>query len=73
MSSLMVSNLRKIHELNSRWSLVDIHMYRNHIGSLMYLIHLRPYICYAMCILSQFMSEPKQRNWVVAKHVLIHL
>jgi hypothetical protein len=48
-------------------------MYRQLIGSLMYMIHTRPDICYAMISLSRFMTESRQRHWVAAKHILRYL
>jgi hypothetical protein len=42
-------------------------MYRQLIGSLMYMIHTRPDICYAVIAMSQFMTEPRQRHWVATK------
>lgn len=44
-------------------------MYKQLIGSLMYLIHTRPNICFAVSTLSQFMFELRHGHWVVAKHV----
>jgi hypothetical protein len=37
---------------------IDPHLYRQLIGSLMYLVNTRPDIYYAVNVLSQFMSEP---------------
>jgi hypothetical protein len=48
-------------------------MYRQLIGSLMYMIHTRPDICYAMIAMSQFMTESRQRHCVVAKNILRYL
>jgi hypothetical protein len=48
-------------------------MYRQLIGSLMYLINTRPDICFAMNTLSQHMVEPRQVRWMVAKHMLRYL
>jgi hypothetical protein len=48
-------------------------MYRQLIGSLLYVVHTRPDICYAVNALSQFMAEPRQRHWVATKHVLRYL
>jgi hypothetical protein len=42
-------------------------------GSLMYLVNTRPDICYAVNVLSQFMSQPRQTHWIAAKHVLRYL
>jgi hypothetical protein len=38
-------------------NLIDTTMYRQMIGSLMYLVNTRPDICYAVSALSQFMSQ----------------
>jgi hypothetical protein len=39
----------------------------------MYMIHTRPDICYAVIAMSQFMTKPRQRHWVAAKHILSYL
>jgi hypothetical protein len=57
MSTLMVTNLRKLHDSDTGSDLVDPTMYRQLIGSLMYMIHTRPDICYAVIAMSQFMTE----------------
>ena len=62
MSTPMVSNLKKLHDFDSGADLVDPPMYKQRIGSLMYLIHTRPNICFAVSALSQFMVEPKHRH-----------
>ena len=43
------------------------------IGSLMYLVNTRLDICYAVNVLSQFMSQPRQTHWTITKHVLRNL
>ena len=73
MSTLMITNLRKMHDSNIGSYLVDPTMYRNLIGSLMYMIHTRPEICYAVIEMSHFMTEPRQIHWVEAKHILRYL
>jgi hypothetical protein len=73
MSTTMVTSLRKLHDSDIGLDLVDPTMYRQLIGSLMYMIHTRPNICYAVIVMSQFMTEPRQRHWVAAKHILIYL
>ena len=39
----------------------------------MYLVNTRPNICYAVNVLTQFMSQPKHTHWIAAKHVLRYL
>jgi hypothetical protein len=39
----------------------------------MYLVNTRPNICYAVNVLSQFMSQPRQTHLIAAKHVLRYL
>ena len=73
MSTPMITNLRKLHDYDTSLDLVDPTMYRHLIGSLMYMIHTRPDICYAVIAMSQFMTEPRQRHWVAAKHILRYL
>jgi hypothetical protein len=73
MSTPMVTNLRKLHDSDTGSDLVDPTMYRQLIGSLMYMIHTRPDICYAVIAMSQFMTEPRQRHWVAEKHILRYL
>ena len=73
MSTPMVFNLKNLHESYSGSYLVDPTMYKQLIGSLMYMIHTRPDICFAVSALSQFMSELRHRHWVASKHVLKYL
>jgi hypothetical protein len=47
-------------------------VYRQLIRSLMYLIN-RPDSCYAMNVLSQFMSQPRQTHEIAVKHVLRYI
>jgi hypothetical protein len=73
MTTPMVTNLKKLSESSSDSDLIDPTMYRQMIGSLMYLVNTKPDICYAVNALSQFMSRPRQIHWVTAKHVLRYL
>lgn len=73
MATPMVSNLKKLHDISSRIDLVDLTMYKQLIGSLLYLMHMRPIICYVVCYLGQFMSELRHMHWVATTHVLIYL
>lgn len=67
----MVTNWRKINA--SKQEAVDPTLYRQLIGSLMYLVNTRLDICYAVNSLSQFMVEPKRVHWTTTKHVLRYL
>ena len=53
--------------------LIDATLYRQIIGSLMYLTNTRPDICFSVNTLSQFLVEPKHVHIVVAKHVMRYL
>jgi hypothetical protein len=48
-------------------------LYRQLIGSSMYLVNTRPNTCYAVSALRQFMSQPRKTHWIAAKHVLRYL
>ena len=73
MATLMVANLKKLDETTSCSDSVDSMMYRQLIGSLLYLVHTRPDICFVVSALSQFMTDPRHVHWIVAKHVLRYL
>jgi hypothetical protein len=53
--------------------LIDATLYKQIIGSLMYLINTRPYICFSMNTLSQFLVEPNHVHLLAAKHVMRYL
>jgi hypothetical protein len=53
--------------------LIDATLYRQIIGSLMYLTNTRPDICFAVNTLSQFLVEPRRVHLVAAKHVMRYL
>ena len=48
-------------------------MYRQMIGSLMYLMNTRLYICFVVKTLSQFLIDPRHVHLIDAKHVLRYL
>eukprot|EP00253_Pinus_taeda_P011823 PITA_11823 len=52
---------------------VDATMYRQLVGSLIYLTTTRPDLAYSISVLSQFMSKPLKSHWVTAKSVLRYL
>ncbi|KAJ7541297.1 hypothetical protein O6H91_10G052900 [Diphasiastrum complanatum] len=49
---------------------VDAYLYRQLVGSLIYLTHTRPDIPYVVGMVSQFMQEPSQTHWKAAKRIL---
>jgi hypothetical protein len=59
--------------VNTSSELIDATLYRQIIGSLMYLMNTRPYICLSMNTLIQFLVEPRHVHLVVAKHVMRYL
>eukprot|EP00253_Pinus_taeda_P002810 PITA_02810 len=52
---------------------VDATMYRQLVGSLIYLTTTRLDLAYSVSVLSQFMLKPCESHWVVAKSVLRYL
>jgi hypothetical protein len=71
MSTAMVTNWKMIDA--SRSEAVDRTFCRQLIGSLMYLVSIRPNICFAVNTLNRFMVEPRRIHWVATKHVLRYL
>jgi hypothetical protein len=67
----MVMNLKLLSDTSSET--VDVTMYRNMIGSLMYLTNTRPDICFAVNTLSQYMVEPRRVHLIAKNHVLRYL
>ena len=70
MSVPMITNLEKLQDLASSSQSVESTLYEQLIGSLMYLVHTIPNICYIVNALSQFMSDPNHIHLVATKHVL---
>ena len=50
--------------------LVDNTLFRQLIGILLYLSHLRPHISYDMSVAARYMQEPHELQWKVAKCIL---
>ena len=67
----MASNLKLLCDASSES--VDATIYRQMIGSLMYLMNTRPDICFAVNTLSQFLMDPRQVHLVATKHILRYL
>eukprot|EP00253_Pinus_taeda_P021044 PITA_21044 len=61
MATPTITNWKKIDASEDKD--VDPTLYRQLIGSLMYLVSTKPDICYAVDTLSQFMVEPKRAHW----------
>jgi hypothetical protein len=59
--------------VNTLSELIDATLYREIIGLLMYLMNTRPYICFSVNTLSQFLVEPRHVHLVVAKHMMRYL
>ena len=51
--------------------LIDATLYRQIIGSLIYLTNTKPDICFSVNTLSQFLVEPRRVHLSTAKHVNI--
>ena len=71
MTTPMTTNLKLFGDTTSER--VDATLYRQMIGSLMYLTNTRPDICFAVNTLSQYMVDPRQVHLVMAKNVLRYL
>ena len=52
---------------------VDATMYRQMIGSLMYLMNTKPYICFVVNTLRQLVMDLRQVHLIAVKHVLRYL
>ena len=73
MATPMDANFKKLKESTSNFDTIDPTIYRQLIGSLMYLTNTRPNICFAVNTLSQFMNDPRHIHQVSAKHLLRYL
>jgi hypothetical protein len=71
MNTPMETKLKLMVDTSSE--LIDAMLYRQIIGSLMYLTNTKLDICFAVNTLSQFLVEPRHVHLVVAKHVMRYL
>jgi hypothetical protein len=71
MNTPMETKLKLLVDTSSE--LVDPTLYRQIIGSFMYLLNTRPDICFVVNTLSEFLVEHRRVHIVVAKHVMRYL
>ena len=71
MSTPMEMNLNLLADTSSE--IVDVTLYRQMIGSLMYLTSTRPNICFSVNTLSHYLVEPRHVHLVATKHVMRYL
>ena len=71
MATPMASNMKLLSDASSES--VDATMYRQMIGSLMYLTNTRLDIFFVVNTLSQFLMDPRHVHLIAAKHILRYL
>ena len=71
MTTPMESNLELLSDASSET--VDATMNHQMIGSLMYLMNMRPDICFALNTLSHFLTDLRHVHLISAKHILRYL
>jgi hypothetical protein len=71
MNTPMETKLKLLVDTSSE--LIDATLYRQIIGSLMYMMNNRTYICFVVNTLSQFLVKPRHVHLVVSKHVMRYL
>jgi hypothetical protein len=71
MDTPMTTDIRKVRDSDS--NPVDPSLYRQLIGSLMYLVNTQPNICFVENTLSQFQVEPKNEHSIATKHLLRYI
>jgi hypothetical protein len=71
MNTPMETKLKLLVDTSSE--LIDATLYRQIIGSLMYLTNTKPDICFVVNNLSRFLVEPRHVHLVAAKHVMRYL
>ena len=71
MTTPMASNLNLLSDASS--DSVDATMYRQMIGSLIYLMNMIPDICFAVNRLFQFLTDSRHVHMMVAKHAVRYL
>ena len=67
----LASNLKLLSDASSKS--INATMYRQMIGSLMYLTNMRPYIFFVVNTLSQFLIDPRHVHLIAVNHILRYL
>ena len=60
-------------QVNDGLKYADATLYKQLVGSIIYLTTTRPDLAYAMSVLSQFMTPSHENHWIAAKGVLRYL
>jgi hypothetical protein len=71
MTTLMVIDLNKMRDSDS--DPVDLSLYGQLIGSLMYFVNTQSGILFGVNTLSQFQMERRHEHWIAAKNILRYL
>ena len=71
MKTPMASNMKLLSDASLE--MVDAMMYHQMIGSLMYLMNMRPDICFAVNTLSQFLKDSRHVHLISTKNILTYL
>ena len=71
MATPMDTNLKLLSDESSE--LVYVTQYIEIIGSLIYLMNIRPDICFDVNTLSQYLVKPRSSHMIYEKHVLRYL
>ena len=71
MTTSMTMNLKLLSDTSSE--IMDATLYIHIIGSLMYLMNMRTYICFVVNNSSQYMVEPRHVHSIATKHILRYL
>lgn len=52
---------------------VDVILFKQLVGSLMYPSVTRPDLMFSVCLISRFMANPRMSHWFAAKRILRYL
>ena len=71
MTTPMASNMKLLRDASSET--VDAMMYHQMIGSLMYSTNTRPYICFVVDTLIQFLTDLRHVHLITTKNIMRYL